>query len=105
MGGYPQGYSPAPVRTAAWQTPTKTREFPSSRAQLLHSLPEFRPPVFVGNLPKPDSPEAPGKSKSPETEVRQLQRRVAELEREKVILEEDQLRTSTMLREKELENA
>jgi septal ring factor EnvC (AmiA/AmiB activator) len=68
-------------------------------------LPEFRPPVFVGNLPCPESPdsspekpkqttdalvESPAKG-SDTCDVRTLQRQVAQLETEKAGVE-DQLR-------------
>ena len=108
-GGFP---APAPAlhpvyqRTTTYSAPGAPHASAGQEAHhVARALPEFRPPVFVGNLPCPESPDSsPEKLKptadalveSPEKgsdtcDVRTLQRQVAQLETEKASVE-DQLR-------------
>jgi hypothetical protein len=87
--------APAPAQAAAGQ----------EAHHVARALPEFRPPVFVGNLPCPESPDSSPEKPKPTTDalaespekgsdtcdVRTLQRQVAQLETEKAGIE-DQLR-------------
>lgn len=108
-GGFP---APAPALHPVYQR-TTTYSAPgaphASAGQDAHhvarALPEFRPPVFVGNLPCPESPDSSPEKPKPTTDVlaespekgsdtcdvRTLQRQVAQLETEKAGIE-DQLR-------------
>jgi hypothetical protein len=109
-GGYP---APAPALHPVYQR-TYAPAAPAAPAHaaagqeahhVARALPEFRPPVFVGNLPCPESPDSSPEKPKPTTDVlaespdkggdtcdvRALQRQVAQLESEKAGVE-DQLR-------------
>jgi hypothetical protein len=109
-GGFP---APAPALHPVYQRTTTysaASAAHTSAGQEAHhvarALPEFRPPVFVGNLPCPESPDSSPEKQKPTADVlvespaspggdtcdvRTLQRQVAQLETEKAGVE-DQLR-------------
>lgn len=77
--------------------------------QVARALPEFRPPMFLGHLPYPESPDSARDLSSPADksvdtgEVKQLHRRVAELEREKDAADDALRRAVLKLQTQEVE--
>ena len=91
-GGLAPGFPmmQAPVYPAQMAPRREAKSYGQGAHEVARALPEFRPPVFLGHLPYPDSPDSvksapsPGKDDAADTsEVKMLHRRVAELEREK----------------------